>query len=477
VVGGQCVPDTNECNTAPCVAGATCNDPTPNGTKTGDFTCTCPAGLTGDGKKTGTGCTDIDECANGANPCGAGVAVGGCHGISNPPGKYSCTCAAGFVAVPKGNGQECVCDLGGTYAMVATSTLTWSGVAAGGTNAIEASPAAGVTTTSWSLRYHKVNTDGTMTATTIPCGGITPDLCDTALSFAHAQYQPNGTWGKAKVDSGFPAVTGSLSGVIPGAGHAYNEPQTTALMGISLANPSGAWPPCRQCVGVAVGQQCTCPGSATPYTVTNLAQWVDADEDTKSGVTTLDVPRGGLNMTGAATDPPFDYTEPTECPRLATPPGGYNYSEWPGLDTKGAGFRAYKWYVASRVISTVKGSTITFDNTAKQCVVSGTIVGPGANGQMQSDGRIQGCERCSDFNFSGCTPIGACTDPQADSYDKVSQSQQLKSVSFAWHNVSSTIDIGPILANANAAQKEAQLNQACDEVRAQYCPAGKSCAP
>jgi hypothetical protein len=37
------------------------------------------------------------------------------------------------------------------------------------------------------------------------------------------------------------------------------------------------------------------------------------------------------------------------------------------------------------------------------------------------------------------------------------------------------IDVGAILALPEGADKDAQMNQACDEMRMASCPAGKNC--
>jgi hypothetical protein len=38
-----------------------------------------------------------------------------------------------------------------------------------------------------------------------------------------------------------------------------------------------------------------------------------------------------------------------------------------------------------------------------------------------------------------------------------------------------SIDVGAILALPEGADKDAQMNQACDEMRMTSCPAGKNC--
>lgn len=94
----------NECtaNVDNCHAVATCSDPS---SAVGNYTCTCPAGYSGNGR-TGignTGCTDINECAG--NPCGPnGVSCTQTPiGSWSSPG-YSCTCATNYGF----NGTTCV---------------------------------------------------------------------------------------------------------------------------------------------------------------------------------------------------------------------------------------------------------------------------------------------------------------------------------------------------------------------------------
>ncbi|MBX3275545.1 MAG: DUF4215 domain-containing protein [Sandaracinaceae bacterium] len=106
--GSSCVV-SNACaaGTADCVAIATC---VPGGGSA--FTCTCPhAGYQGNGRTSGSGCTNIDECAS--NPCapfGAGGQDGmGCTeralGSWSPPG-YTCTCQPGYDS----NGTTCTLE-------------------------------------------------------------------------------------------------------------------------------------------------------------------------------------------------------------------------------------------------------------------------------------------------------------------------------------------------------------------------------
>jgi hypothetical protein len=463
VVNGVCVANTDECLANPCVASATCKDP--NTATTGNVVCTCPSGYTGDGKKTGTGCTDINECSP-TNPCGANSTC------TNTPGSYTCGCAAGFKAITTASGQACVCDMSGSYALVGDSTLAWD---AAFLNFVEASPPAGVVTRSWSLRYQTVDASGNMSVTTIPCGATTPDICDLYENEAHGQYQSNENWGKQKINAGFAKYTVPLAGVVPNANTSYVEPQVTNLMGIILKNASGAvdpnatWPVCGGCVGVAVGQKCTCADGST-HTVANEATWVDADGDGANGVTLLAVPHGGLLIDNVNPDPPIDYTEPSVCPRLATPSGGYKYAAVPGVyGFPFVFFSTYEWHAASRVKSQMKSTAITFDATAKQCQITGVVVGPN-NGQIAQDARMDSCMTCKAVETTaapGCVPDDACNPNELNVYDSAAQAQRVLGTTFALHKLS--VDLSTMLTN------EAQLNAQCDAVRAAYCPAGKTC--
>ncbi|KAI8503921.1 hypothetical protein Bbelb_179890 [Branchiostoma belcheri] len=70
-----------------CVAMATC----------GDDGCRCEPGYLGDGRRDGSGCTDIDECADDPSLCDDNAIC------TNTNGSYHCTCRDGFV----GSGVIC----------------------------------------------------------------------------------------------------------------------------------------------------------------------------------------------------------------------------------------------------------------------------------------------------------------------------------------------------------------------------------
>jgi hypothetical protein len=371
-------------------------------------------------------------------------------------------------------GQKCVCDLSGTYGLLVTSKVEFTSP----NPVIEPSPAGGVEIYSWTLRYNTISANGTMTSQTIPCGGSSPTLCNTGISpgYAHAQYQRNQTWGKKKVNDGFAPFNMNLVGVVPGAASgAYSEPTTYSLQGITLANPSGAWPPCAACVGVDAGGTCTC--SDGPHTVTNRATWVDSDGDSHLGFTTDAVLPGGqligsnhpIDVPPALADPPFDYTQPSECPRNQPGATKYNYAEFPGI-VGILPFTAYRWYVAGRVTSAYVGTSVALTNN--QCVITGNVTGPD-NGKPRGEARVQGCETCG---LSGtCAAGGPCSPAQASSYDEVSQTQSFISTTFVMKKVSPSIDLQATMAMPDGTAKESALNQACQQLREQNCPAGKSC--
>ncbi|CAG5104022.1 Oidioi.mRNA.OKI2018_I69.chr1.g1054.t1.cds [Oikopleura dioica] len=86
--GSFCNEDVNECLSNPCAAGAGCDN-----TK-GGFECSCPFGFKGDGTIQGTGCSDIDECAEGTHNCGPSSIC------TNNQGGFKCSCPAGYTGNP-----------------------------------------------------------------------------------------------------------------------------------------------------------------------------------------------------------------------------------------------------------------------------------------------------------------------------------------------------------------------------------------
>ncbi len=72
------------------------------------YECLCPIGYAGDGRRAGTGCANVDECALG-DPCGVGAGRASACTDRTPHldaenDLYECTCNAGYVD----NGTTCV---------------------------------------------------------------------------------------------------------------------------------------------------------------------------------------------------------------------------------------------------------------------------------------------------------------------------------------------------------------------------------
>ncbi|MCB9595814.1 MAG: hypothetical protein H6719_24040 [Sandaracinaceae bacterium] len=64
--------------------------------RSGDWTCTCPAGYTGTGVGP-SGCLDIDECRMGLDDCDGNATC------RNTPGSFTCSCNSGYA----GDGRRC----------------------------------------------------------------------------------------------------------------------------------------------------------------------------------------------------------------------------------------------------------------------------------------------------------------------------------------------------------------------------------
>ena len=392
--GGQCVPTTDECAAAqpPCVAAATCNDPS---SAPSNVVCTCPAGFTGDGKVGGTGCTEIDNCAS--NPCGAG---GTC---TNGINTHTCSCIAGEVSV---NGA-CVCDMNGTFASQFSFTTSWSGLPSfeNGTN---------VPSTQWALRTQTYDSSGNLVIKTSQCGGTTFDLCETSTLIgleAYAQFIPGPVYGTQYM----PVMTQSFPFTNALAGQAYTEGQSAILLGISLTDPLGAWPAANTNIGSGANQ-------------TNGAIWVDNDNDTFDGVTSYAVPPGGIASSTAPYPLQTYGATSAACPRsdpnAARDPYNYLVGLDPGL------VRVKRLYSAQRVISSLSGTINTCDSTGVT-LIEGTVGGPD-NGQAHVDGRVGGCVRVNGAGESNCDTT------LTNDYDGQSQTEHITSGSFIIKRVPNT---------------------------------------
>jgi hypothetical protein len=160
------------------------------------------------------------------------------------------------------------------------------------------------------------------------------------------------------------------------------EPQTAALLGISLTDPFGAWPASRANVSGGGGTQ------------TNGAAWVDADGDGKSGVMNYDVPPGGV-LSASAPFPPQDYgATSTACPRSSSG-ARRSYAYVPAYD--GGVVRVKRFSSAARVISQLSGTIGSTCDT-----ITGNVIGP-QSGQQQVDGRVFDCVAVSGSGEAACS--------------------------------------------------------------------------
>jgi hypothetical protein len=70
-----------------------------------DEPCSCPAGFDGDGTIAGTGCADIDECAEDTHDCVDTLAI-----CDNTEGGFTCDCVAGYTGDGTTGGSGCSLD-------------------------------------------------------------------------------------------------------------------------------------------------------------------------------------------------------------------------------------------------------------------------------------------------------------------------------------------------------------------------------
>ncbi len=380
---GQCVPNVNECSPDPCVAGASCNDPS---SATGDYVCTCPTGFHGDGKTSGTGCTENDNCVN--NPCGAGLGT-----CVNGVNTHTCNCNMGYVSV---NGA-CECDMNGSFASQISMTTSWpaiSGIFAAGTN---------VPTTQWALRQQTYDSTGQLVIKTTQCGGTTADLCGTlptlGIDKAYTEFLPATIYGKM----GMPVQSLTLSLPISLPNQPYTEPKSAVLLGISLTDPLGTWPASRTNVGA---------GATGTGGQTNGAVWLDNDGDTFNGVTSYSVPPGGISET----DPlhPLENYPATSTQCQTT----YDYLE-----------NVSAVYSASRTISTLSG-TISSCGTNGVTLIQGTVGGPD-NGEPMSDARVFGCVTGTGSSQANCSTA------LINQFDGQGQTQHVTAATFILKRVAS----------------------------------------
>ena len=272
---GQCVPQDNEClggntcATASCGANVqSCSDPTP---ACDDWVCTCNPGYHWNGS----------ACVRRSHP---NPRVHGSCSAGGTPGSYTCGCSAGYQFVndpATPDGEKCVCDMDGTFALRISVDLQWPATVANGFTTVEAGSE---TTYAYAIRRHTgYAADGSLAVETILCGGTTPDICGPALplltgAYAYAQYNTNQMWDSQNV------IGESYNWSLPAADDngAFVTPLRANTPGVSLTDPMGDWPASRQNVLGGSGAR------------TNGAQWVNSDtaaSDTKVGVTSYAVRR------------------------------------------------------------------------------------------------------------------------------------------------------------------------------------------
>jgi hypothetical protein len=189
----------------------------------------------------------------------------------------------------------------------------------------------------------------------------------------------------------------------------FETPLISAVRGITLKDPSGAWPESLHDI------------SGTPEfdgSAVNEAMWLDQDTDGFPGVTSYVVPPGGVQADGAPPDPPRNYGSLSPvCPRGGGTHTPYAYWPVPSDGLASTPVRIKRLYIASRVISAYKGSITSCDQ------IAGDIVGP--NGaQIVLEGRVGGCIR-----EHGDTET-ACANSAVDFLDNAAMAETVQHATF-----------------------------------------------
>jgi hypothetical protein len=389
---GQCIPENDECASNPCGENADCFDPSNDAD---NVTCTCKAGFSGDARK---GCTAKNPCAN--NPCGEGR--GTCSATDGD--QHSCACSAGFREVA----GQCVCDLQGTFAAHYEVNLSWKGISGieDGTGQTE----------SWQIMRQNYEPSGDLKVEIINCGETTVELCGTGVQLAgippeaYSQYVPAVSWGASTAPTTL--LEFNVSAALPGS--AFKTPRYAILNGISLTDPLGAWPAKRQ--DIAGGTDFD--GSAT-----NGAQWIDGDQDSLFGVTTIEV--GPNGVTPFVLAPITAYPEVSAvCPRSNPSAPRLQYNYVPGLDGL-TPRRVKRASSANRTISELDGTLESCD------VITGNVKGPD-NGHTQLDARVGSCVRAD-----GNSEV-ACSSALIDFLDSAKAPSAIDSQTFNMKRVDAT---------------------------------------
>lgn len=287
------------------------------------------------------------------------------------------TCAAGYIAA----GDQCACDLSGTFALHATIPVTMASMA----------PLEALSDVMdlWGLARLDYDAAGDLGIALSVCGQTTPDICAAAQApvipspEAYAQYIPVEVWDKP---SNAPAeVRLNLPAAQPGS--ALVTPALNELFGISLSDPAGAWPTTRKDIA---------GGSDFDGSAVNGAQWVDMDGDTNPGLTVRIVAPGGVTSSSTSGPPRMYGATSSQCPRSNAQAARSPYAFLPlpqGLGVK----RIKALYSAQRMRFELHGALESCDR------ISGSLTGPG-EGKLKLDAVIGGC---SMVNGSGEAQCGA----------------------------------------------------------------------
>jgi hypothetical protein len=194
----------------------------------------------------------------------------------------------------------------------------------------------------------------TVTVTIQECGATQPDLCSSFYDQAFTQTVADSAWDHPNM----PRATVSFTINDPDPGEAYVLPTERSFMGLTLANPTGTFPTAWNSAGLT---------------------WQDPDGDMQPGLTSSSVIGGESN----ACDLPY---------------GGLPIPSDP------FGPRILRAYTGSRTTSNLNGRIVDCDT------FSGSVDGPGPNGQLLAQGRVRGCVH----------EDGNCTTSQFQSLDEES---------------------------------------------------------
>ena len=301
VEGGVCAPNNDECAVDnPCVQGATCKD---ESAADNDAVCTCPNGSVGDGKRGGDGCTP-------------------CEGTDYPR---------------EINGQ-CVCDLGGTFAMRVETTESWEAM-------YPLQAANGITWFSYSLRKHEYDDEGNLTVTDVGCGGDTLDACMTlgllGGNQAWSAFEGHEIWDEGKIP---PDVRDPVPMPEARIGDEFYTPPVATIVGARLRDPLGSWPRDRD---------------------SDRFDYIDTDGD--------GIPGFPVRWRDGGTS--------DQCPRGSNG-GGWeiHYPSAPGLGSYSA------FHGATRVLYAVRGDIVDCNT------VRGSLEGRTRGSQYEGNARVMDCQ-------------------------------------------------------------------------------------